>query len=342
MIHRNQWIRIVCTSALAISFSVFGQTPAELNSRQKMLDEAQKARDAHDHQRALSLASRAGEIRMTPSVRLFVAEEQSVVGELADSMINAELCAEEASGDKTLKNREKIIGACRSLISKLQKSAARILVVMPDPPPAYAQVMINGHVVPESLYGKFYFLAPGNVRVEASAPGYLPFKYELVVGTGEEETVNVAMSRDLPPLPPPVVQATEARQPEVVSTAPEEKSSFREVGPYVALGTGVASLGASAIFLVLRNNAVNDLDVQCGGPNHTICPDTPEVHALKNKASTYNTWTNVTLGIGAAASIGGGAWLIWEKTHPSKKSTQARLQLTPTQGGAMVGIAGAL
>ncbi|HKD43129.1 MAG TPA: carboxypeptidase-like regulatory domain-containing protein [Myxococcaceae bacterium] len=337
MIHRNQWIRIVFTSALAISFRVSGQTPAELASRQTMLDAAQKAKAAHDHQRALSLASRAGDIQMTPSLRLFIAEEQSVVGEFADSMSNAELCAEEASDDKTLKNREKIIRACRSLINKLQKSVARILVVMPDPPPAYAQVMINGRVLPESLYGKFYFLAPGNARVEASAPGYLPFKYEVVVGTGEEETVNVAMSRDLPPLPPPAVPA-----PEVVSTAPEEKSSFREVGPYVALGTGVASLGASAIFLILRNSTVNDLKAQCGGPNHTTCPDTPEVRSLKDKASSYNTWTNVTLGIGAAALLGGGTWLLLEKTHPSTKSTQATLQFTPTQGGAVLGIAGAL
>src|SRR5262249_21189459 len=39
------------------SFRVFGQTPAELESRQTMLEEAQKARDADDHERALSLAA---------------------------------------------------------------------------------------------------------------------------------------------------------------------------------------------------------------------------------------------------------------------------------------------
>ena len=342
MIHRNQRMRIVFFSAIAISLRAFGQSPAELESRQTMLEEAQKARDADDHERALSLASRAGKIRMTPSVRLFIAEEQSAVGQLANSMNNADLCAREASDDKTLRNREKIISACRSLIGKLQKSAARILVLMPDPVPPQAQVMINGHVVPETLYGKFYMLTPGNVRVEASAPGYLPFKRELVVGAGEEGTVTVAMSRDLGP-PPPVVQAPEPSQPVAVSAAPaQEKSSFREIGPYVVVGTGAVSLGLSAIFLIVRNGAVNDLDAKCGGPDHTICPDTPEVHSLKNKASTYNTLTNVALGVGATALIGGGAWLIWEKTHPSKKSSQARLQITPTQGGAVVGIAGAL
>jgi hypothetical protein len=336
-------MRIVFFSAIAISLRVFGQIPAELPSRQTMLDEAQKARDAGDHERALSLASRAGEMRMTPSVRLFIAQEQRAVGQLANSMNNAELCAREAIADKTLRNRQTIISNCRSLISKIQNSAARILILISDPIPYKLQVSVDGHVLPETVYGKYYFTTAGKVTLEASAPGHLPFRKELVVESGKEATVTIEMSRDFGTPPPAPVQAPEPRQSVIVSTAAEEeKGSFREIGPYVVLGTGAASLGASAIFLALRNSAVNDLDAQCGGPSHTICPDTPEVRSLKNKASSYNTWTNVTLGIGAAALIGGGAWLLWEKTHPSKKSTQAKLQITPTEGGAVVGIAGAL
>ncbi len=341
MIHQNHRIRIVAVATLALSLRVLGQTPAEMESRQNLLEEAQKARDADDHARALSLASRAGHIRMTPSVRLFIAEEQSAVGQLANSMNNAEVCAREATDDRALKNREKILSACKSLVAKLQKSAARLLVLMPDPVPPQSQVMVNGHLLPEPLYGKQYLLSPGNIRVEASAPGRVPFDRELAVAAGEEGTVTVLLPAEVaatPPAQPPVT-----REAPVVSATPEqEKSKFREIGPYVVLGTGAASLGASVIFLVLRNSAVNDLEAKCGGPNHTVCPDTPDVRSLKNKASTDNTLTNVTLGIGAAALIGGGAWLFWEETHPSKKSPQARLQITPTQGGAMVGFAGAL
>src|SRR5712692_9036495 len=105
-----------------------------------MLEEAYKARDAEDHERALSLASRAGQIRMHPSLRLFIAEEQSAVGQFNSSMSNAELCAQEANADRALKSRKTILDACRSLIGKLQESAARILVLMPDPVPPQAQV----------------------------------------------------------------------------------------------------------------------------------------------------------------------------------------------------------
>ncbi len=343
MIHQNNRMRIVAVATLALSLRVLGQTPAETENRQNLLEEAQKARDADDHARALSLASRAGHIRMTPSVRLFIAEEQSAVGQLANSMNNAELCAREATDDKALKNREKIVSACKSLVAKLQKSAARLLVLMPDPVPPRSQVMVNGHLLPEALYGKPYLLSPGNVRVEANAPGRAPFNRELAVAPGEEGTVTVLLPAEVAATPPAQPPPPVTREPPVVSATPEqEKSKFREIGPYVVLGTGAASLGASLIFLVLRNSAVNDLDAKCGGPNHTVCPDTPDVRSLKNKASTDNTLTNVTLGIGAAAVIGGGAWLFWEETHPSKKSSQARLQITPTSGGAMVGIAGVL
>ncbi len=340
MICRYHRMQLVLLGSILISLRVLGQTPADLDRRQTMLDEANKARDADDHERALSLAAQAGGIRMTPSVRLFIAEEQSAVGQLANSMNNAELCAREASEDKALKNRERIVTACRSLIGKLQKSGARILVLMSEPIPPSVSVTVNGHVLPEALYGKPYLLSPGNIRVEASAPAHLPFTRELVVAAGEEGTVTVSMTRDFGG--PQVVQAPEKREPMVVSTAPEEKSSFREIGPYVVLGTGAASLGASVLFLILKNGAVNDLEAQCGGPNHTICPDTPAVHSLKDKASTDNLLTNVTLVVGAAAVVGGGIWLFWEKTHPAEKSPRAKLQIAPTPGGMVVGIAGAL
>jgi hypothetical protein len=309
-----------------------------MENRQNFLEEAQKARDADDHARALALASRAGHIKMTPSLRLFIAEEQSAVGQLANSMNNAELCAKEASEDKTLRNRQKIIGACKSLAVKLQQSSARLIVLMPDPIPPLAQVIVNGHVFPEELYGKPYLMSPGNIRVEANAAGRLPFSRDLLVGQGQEGTVTVVLPPAIVEAPPPTLPPAAPEAP-VVSAAPEQKS---KIGPYVTLGAGAASLGASVIFLLVRNSAVNDLNAKCGGPDHTICPDTPEVHSLKDKASTYNTLTNVALGVGAAAVIGGGVWLFLEGTHSSAKSSRANLQITPTQGGAVIGIAGVL
>ena len=75
--------------------------------------------------------------------------------------------------------------------------------------------------------------------------------------------------------------------------------------------------------------------------NLTVCPDTPEAHSLQKKASTYNALTNVAVGVGGAALVGGAIWLFSDRANSGARP-RAELQITPIHGGAMLGIAGAL
>jgi hypothetical protein len=332
---------IVLVAITAISVNVLGQTTE--SERQALLDEANAASEAEDHPRALSLAMRAGEIRMTPSLRRFIAEEQYAVGQLSDSMKSAELCLSEAAGAKVLNNRAKILRACKDLIAELQKSAARLVISMPDPVPPQTEVVVSGQVIPESVYGLPYLFSSGEIRVEAKAPGHVPFQRDLVVGPGQEVTVKVSLPPEpavAPGLPPESQEAKVVSEPTIVSAEPPKRTS--NVGPYVVIGTGAASLGASAVFLVLRNKTVNDLKAQCTGPNHTVCPDTPAGHELQSKASTYNALTNVAIGVGGAALVAGTIWLLFQKTHNSGAAPRAELKVAPTEGGATLAVEGAL
>jgi hypothetical protein len=346
-------MRLVWVGATLVSLTVLGQVSGETETRQALLEQAEKARDAEDHPRALSLAIRAGDLGMSPSLRRFIAEEQYAVGQLADAMRNAEGCVQEATAAKALNNRRPILRACKSLIAELQRSAARIIVLMPDPIPPETEVLICGQTVPESLYGLPYLCRSGEIHLEARAPGYVAFQRELVVGPRQEVTVTVSL------LPQPEVpdskaasEPTAVSEPTVVpdtkpvSAAPEIQAGpeKQSIGPYVMLATGAVSLGASAVFLILRNNAMNTLKSQCrqDAANLTVCPDTPEAHSLENKASTYNVLTNVALGVGGAALVGGAIWLFADRTHNSGARLRAELQITPIQGGAMLCIAGGL
>src|SRR5215472_4053967 len=318
-------------AAFFISAQTLGQAQSESNEVRNLMKQAQAARAARDHATALTLASRAGEIRMTPAVRLFIAEEQKEVGDIIGAMSNAEACAHEAAASK-LPDRNAIVKSCRGLLGRLQQFAARLVVTLVNPPPQI-EITVNGKVLPESLYGQPYFLEPGPVHVEAKAPGHQPFQADTVIPFGEERTVAISMERDFGPEPPP----TFAEKPTPKVVASQRSSS---VGPYIVLGAGALSFGASALFLVLRNNSVSDLEKQCGGPNNTVCQDTPETRSLHSKISTYNTLTNVSLIVGGAAVLGGGLWLILDKTA-SVGNTRAQLQIAPTNGGAEVGVAGA-
>src|SRR5260370_40380255 len=111
-------MRIIWVGATLISLTVLGQPSGETETRRALLEQAEKARDAEDHPRALSLAISAGDIRMTPSLRRFIAEEQYAVGQLADAMRNAERCVQEATDAKAVDNRLAILRACTSSIAR--------------------------------------------------------------------------------------------------------------------------------------------------------------------------------------------------------------------------------
>jgi hypothetical protein len=310
------------------------------------LDRAKKAHFVGNHAQALSLAARAAEIRSTPSVRQFIAEEQYEVGQFADSMTNAELCVVEALDDKALRHRKEILDGCKELITELKKSVGRIVVSLPSPVPPGAQVMVSGHLVPETLYGRPYWVSSGYIGVEASAPGCVPFERELVVGPGEEVTVMVSLPQEfrtaqaVPPVAEPLQPP--ATRDAMVGSAGSENRTSGQIGPYVVLGVGAVSLGASAVFLVLRNNASHNLAAGCNGPNLTDCPDSPHARSLQSKVFTYNLLTNVATGVGGAAVVGGAIWLFYKKKRSSGTPPRAELQITPTQGGALVGIVGTL
>ena len=85
-------IAFALLGALFISTQMLGQTQSGGNEARNLMEEARAARAAGDHAKALSLASQAGEIQMTPDVRLFIAEEQRQVGDITGAMSNAEAC----------------------------------------------------------------------------------------------------------------------------------------------------------------------------------------------------------------------------------------------------------
>src|SRR5262249_21553557 len=68
------------------------ENAADNPKRQELIRAAQKARRAGDHEQALSLAGQAAQIWLTPSLRLFIAEEQSATEQFTNALVNAEAC----------------------------------------------------------------------------------------------------------------------------------------------------------------------------------------------------------------------------------------------------------
>lgn len=323
------------------------ENPATL--RQALTIQARQAMIAGDHSKALSLATQAGQIRMSPSLRLFIAQEQNEIGQLAPALSNAELCVFEATKDKALKKRKEILRTCKDLMAHIQKFAGRITVSLPTPVPPQVRVLIGSQEVEESLFGRPYPIRPGAIHVEATAPGCLPYQRELEIEAGDEVTVTVSLppDPDLVQTTPPPVASIEPKLPTPSTdsaiafiSAPIETRSAGGTGPYFLAGAGAATLSTSGVLLLLRNSDQRKLATYCGGPNRSICTDTPEARSLHRRVGRYNTWTSITLGVGAAALIGGSAWWLYTRAPGGGSRRLPTFGATLIRGGAGIEVQG--
>src|SRR5438105_823884 len=131
----NRWW-IGWTLALVASTcagAAFAQSDADMAARRLLLEQAQQARTGGDHTRALDLASRAGRISMTASVRRFIAEEENSLGRYASALGSAELCVHDAEREPASRNRDAVASGCRTLASQLRGRVGHIVVRVPTP-----------------------------------------------------------------------------------------------------------------------------------------------------------------------------------------------------------------
>lgn len=263
------------------------ETSAEI-ARRGLLADSDRAREAGDHARSLDLARRAGDIRMTPSVRLLIAQEHAALGHALDALDAAGRCVREATADAALNNRERILANCEALSATLRARVGNVVVRVPSPAPEGLRVTVQGTDVPSALWGFPYPVDPGEVTVDASSRAGA-FHRALRVEAGANEEVSVALA--------PAALASTAPPP------PATRASGPGAGPWVVAGLGVAALAASGGFYALYADAISERDAACGAAG---CD--PVARDADARAGTWRVLNNVSLGVGAAAVVGGVVW----------------------------------
>ena len=111
------------------------------------------------------------------------------------------------------------------------------------------------------------------------------------------------------------------------------------------MGVGAAGFVAAGGFYLMRGSALNARDALCDASG---CPE--EARPDHDRAVTFNTITNVSLGVGAACAVGGLVWYLVSPRREVNAGRQERsapprragLLLAPSAGGAMIGWEGTL
>jgi hypothetical protein len=280
-----------------------------LKRAREQFSQALALQTAGDWAGALALLKDVAAVKSTPQVRFNIALCEEKLGRLVAALGDYELAAADARAERAEQVAEEVEARLENLRQRIPK-----LILRRGAGADAAIVAVDGVSVGDQVIGAPMPTDPGPHTVEARAPGYKPFRTAVRLAEQQTETVEITLEAEPPP-PPPVAPAG----------APPLEGRSRLPG-YVIGGIGVASLGASAVFLGLRAGKVSDLDEKCQG---LVCP--PSAQADIDAGKTYSTLVNVTAIVGVAAVAGG---LVLVLTSGPSKSTS--VAVGPAPGGVQL------
>ncbi len=320
---RRRHPHVTLTVALTlVAAGASAQTPEALVRRQQLLDQLEVAHREQRHADALQLALQAGEIRMTPSVRMYVAEEHFALGNFREALDAGRLCVTEARSAPNLNNRERIVERCGRIVESVEARTGAVVLRVPDPPPAGLRVWLGQTEVSASGWGVEIPTPAGPVHVEATSGGGT-FARDIIVPARESVVVDIALGS-------------------ASATPPPSYDAWRGPGvaPWLLAGVGAAAaITATALYLGPYRTAQGRLDACANG----VCATVASLEQARDANADLRTlgpavWLG--FGVGAAAVIGGLTWYFVDRARTSASTRTTTLLIVPRPGGATVGVGG--
>ena len=253
----------------------------------------------------------------------------------------------EASSEAQAAGQPERAVAGRQRAERLEPTLSRLTVEVPDASRVPGlEVSRNGTVVAAGVWGLPLPVDPGQQKVEARAPGYLPQQQVVVV---EKNSTSAKVL--IPLLNPAPVPAVAESAPAPVGPAqsapaslalantaavqePEHGLSTQKLVGIIVGGTGVALLAVGAGFGARANN--KNGDAKAAGCHGKVCNDQRGVD-LTDSALTASRVADVGI-IGGGALVAGGL-LTYFLAPRGDHST--KVALSADQRGAAVHVGGA-
>jgi len=335
------------------------------------------------HADAVRLAEEAAAIRTTPGVRLFLAEEHESLsrlsggaGHLLDSERLSLACVEEATAQRTLDNRQRILRDCAVVRDRVRARMVRLTVEVLTPPPDTA-VQINGEALPASTFGVEMRRAPGVYVIEATAPNRGAFRHTVTLAEGAVARVTAVIpaTTEAAVAPAPVAAESASRASVAPDPAPPGPSAALAPSPRRSLpiaGITVLAVGAASAIVAAWQASVSSSqrELTQTASRASFDPDAIAWFAYQNTVNRRRALTAdevcersaadaatspdaarvrglcdangtaqalaVGFGIGAAALIGAGVSLLLVSAHPRARA--AAVSVTPTVGAHLGGV----
>lgn len=281
--------------------------------RAALLEQAVQARTAGDHARALELANEAAQIHFSTSLRLFIAGEHAALAGTSREPTHAReafdmalRCVQEATDDRRLPDRDRILRVCSDLVATWNPQHADAGVEQPRPTVPAVDASVS----------------PPQDAALAQPPA--PMTHD----AGMPSPVLPTHS-SLPPVPAPPPDHGPGAGPWVVVGAG---------GALLVLSGVFFALQSSANDT--RHSYCNHSDAE----QRDICPsdaDSVLAYDAVKQERLFDALAFTSLGVGLAAVAGGIVWYATARHTPHlPPRTALRWSLTPVVGGAVWGLQG--
>jgi hypothetical protein len=309
----------------------------------ELVQQAQSAQAAGNHQGALDLALQVERFSVNPSILMFIAEEYQALYRPSESRDYAERCIQSVQTTRfALDDREAILQRCRELRSAGENGFGSVRVVLPEDAPTELRVFVAGRQVTREECREPRTAPVGEVEVEATAPGYLVWRQRVTVRSREASEARVqlvAVPTSAGAIPPPGT----------IGRGTTEVHLARSPGPWVLWGTGLVLAGVATgvgLGMLIPLKDVGDACERMNPASSTsLCPN-PEANGeslddLNGRAETLRSVTFALVGGAIMSTLIGVVWRATERTTVRVRTMRPSIGVMAwTGGGGLVSVGG--
>jgi hypothetical protein len=286
-------------SALALLFvanGAFAQTDAPSAAAERArFKAAQQLFESQDYAGALPIFRDVVSLGGSPNARLYAARCLRELGRLGEAYEEMTLVIRDADARAATESRYVATRDAAAVERAALASKVGLLVLAIADRPSGLVVKVAGQAIDEKRLGEAIALSPGNVLVEASAPGRQAFQKEVTLRAGASEAVAIALPAAVdkpppPPLPPP----------------PQVGGTLRTAG-YAVAGLGLVGWVTFAVAAPMADDKYRTVLKACGG---TRCTD-PSYAGQISAGKTLDTVASLGLVTGLVGAAAGAAMIVF-------------------------------
>jgi hypothetical protein len=339
----------VSLALLALSLAPSVEAQSESAQARVLFREARKLMDKGSHAEACPKLEESLRLDSGIGTQFNLAHCWEQVGRTASAwglFMDVAAAAETAGQKKRAK-------AAQQRAAALEPNLMRLIIEVPKPSEALS-VQRAGEEVGAAAWGTPMPIDPGSHRVEASAPGKLPWSQEVeLLVPGETVTVVIPALEDENPAPAEPVAVAQPDRAEPVEQDAGSSRGWRTAGTIAMAVVGVGGVVTGAVFAMSSSDETAAARELCvGGDSGNVCDrgamqpgfdggvrEQDELRKHRDKAESDALVSYVALGVGAAALAGSAILLFTSPGSERPPSDEAALELHPTLAPGLAGVA---